>query len=637
MPTTGIKTAYTKKTIQKPEAQNKVLGYISEGYTVIEAMAKVQRTEEAYRKWREVDPKFRRAVDEIRAAREQEKKTGRPPLPPFDVFCADFLHEPLYDHQLRMWDVLEGRPPRKMLDVLRYDPTPLTYEPVNYQDMPAGRVIINCPPGFAKTRTITINWITYQIHKNPNVKIVVICKDLGLATDILSAVKFRLTSDLYRDMHLRFAPVGGWRDPDNSWSQTKIRVQGKDDGSHSPTLQALGIGGRIYGTRSDIIIMDDAITLANVNEYVKQQKWLVQEVESRLDGGGLLCLLGTRVASIDLYKTIRELEDWEGNKVFTYFSQPALLSEGDGKIENWVSLWPEWFTAERLSRARRNDEAHWALVFQQQDVAENAAFPSRAVEASINTLRFPGPMTIGVPGHREQGMNGLYVVGGLDPATVGNTAMVVAGLDRETGKRYILDGINRPNMHAQHLIAELQRLTNLYHIQEWVIERNAAQRFITQIPEIQDWLHGRGVKITPHNTNVEKFDSDFGIQAMAQLFLTCGEPPENRPNAIWKKTPDKAMIELPTARQNAWVSALVNQLITWEPTGMTRSEKTDLVMALWFCEIAFKRVINRGKTKVTHEQAPFTTQGRKALRGVVSLRDLREAKNYAKSRLEGVG
>jgi hypothetical protein len=153
-------------------------------------------------------------------------------------------------------------------------------------------------------------------------------------------VKFRLTSPVYRDLHARYAPEGGWKDPDASWTQTEIYVQGKGDGEKDPTMQAFGIGGRIYGARSDVIILDDAVTLANVNEYEKQGRWLDQEVESRLDGAGLLALLGTRVAPTDLYSHMREFTDADDENVYTYFSMPAVLDEGEGGTDNWVTLWP---------------------------------------------------------------------------------------------------------------------------------------------------------------------------------------------------------------------------------------------------------------------------------------------------------
>lgn len=610
------------KDIPVAEAKIIVLGEIAQGAKVEHACFVVNRSPETYKDWMKHDPDFKRSVQELRAARADSTVGGGPqPVPAFDVFCRDYLRQPLANHQYNMWDVLEGRPPRFPDVTFRHD-TGTAWDTRN-RHLPAGRVICNIPPGHAKTTTFSINYVCWLIHLDPNVKVIIVCKDQGLAVQILGAIKHRLVSPLYRDMHARFAPEGGWKDPDQSWTQTQIFVQGKGDGEKDPTVQALGIGGRIYGARSDIIILDDAVTLSNVSEYEKQHRWLDQEVESRLDGAGLLAILGTRVAPMDLYKTMREVVDFDDNPVYTYFSMPAVLDEGDGNPENWVPLWPERFSGTRLRKIRR-DETTWALVYQQQDVSEDATFNAKAVEASVNSQRFPGPMTETGMGHRPGGMAGLYVVGGLDPATVGHTAMVVTGLDRATQKRYVLDGVNTRGAQPKLIRDTVKRLTDTYKINEWVIERNAFQRFLTQDPELTTFLRGRGCKLTEHYTTDNKYDADYGIAAMAPLFLTCGEPPSNGGGGSWRRTPETALIELPSQRQNAWVAELINQYVIWQPSGMKQGAKTDLVMAAWFTEIAIQRMLGHGRTRQTHADNPFASRGRLKERQVIDLASYRE-------------
>lgn len=625
-PRRSVARRNNQKQIPVVEAKAKVLDLLAAGLKAADAMAQVGRTYETYRSWRKDDEDFRNKVAELRTGLANVGDEGPLPVPDFPEFC-EMLGQPLHIHQLRMLDAIEGREPRDLLPVFRYDPGS-PWEKSEGQHL-AGRVIINLPPGHAKTTTFSINYATWLIHKNPNIKIIVVCKDLGLATQILGAVKFRLTSPVFRDIHMKYAPrhadgTIGWKDPDQSWTQTAIYVQGKGDGEKDPTMQALGIGGRIYGARSDVIILDDAVTLTNVNEYEKQRRWLDQEVESRLDGAGLLALLGTRIAPVDLYSTMREVEDVDDNLVYTYFSMPAVLDEGDGTPETWTTLWPERFSGKRLRKIRR-DEATWALVYQQQDVAEDATFNAKAVEAAINSLRFPGPMTSAGTGHRPGGMDGLYVVGGLDPATVGCTAMVINGLDRPTEKRYVLDGFNMRNTSPQTMRDTVKRLTDTYHVNEWVIERNAFQRFLTQDPELTQFLRGRGCRLTEHYTTDNKFDADFGIAAMAQLFLTAGEPQANNAGGKWEKTPDKALIELPNPRQNAWAAELVNQLVTWQPSGMKQGAKTDLVMALWFTEIAIRKLLGHGRNRKHFVDNPFASRARLKERTVVNLADYKAA------------
>lgn len=622
MATNLSRPAPNKKPIPVAEAKARVLELITEGLTIVAAMNAVNRKEDTYKSWRKTDKEFSASVDSIRSARSETKETGRPTVPDFETFCRDWLKQPLFPHQLRMLDVIEGRAPRDMHDSM-------TYRAGDQQ-----RVLINVPPEHAKSTTFTVNYSVWMIHKNPDIRIVIMSQTRGLAEKFLYEIKMKLTSPLYRDMHLRFAPEGGWKDPDNSWTNELIYVRGKGGKvvQKDPTVQAMGLSGQIYGQRADLIFMDDVITTKNAREIEKQQIVLEREIESRLpsdqEGGGLLAILGTRVTPTDLYRVVIDIEDHDEVPVWTYFRQPAVLDYGNGDSSTWTTLWPEKWNGKSLAKKKRGD-ASWSLIYQQLNVSDEMTFKAEAVYASIDGSRFPGLLTdagLSPRTAREGGMSGMFVVGGLDPATVGATAMIVAALDRETGKRWVLDGFNKSNCSPKEMREQVKKFTDIYGIHEWVIERNAFQRFLTQDPELTQFLRSRGTRLTEHYTTANKFDADWGVSTMGPLFDTCGVPDANHPSGRWKKTPETALVSMPSERQNAWMSELVQQLIVWEPSGMTQKTKTDLVMALWFTEIAFHKVLDKKRKKQTHNNSPFTTPGQRKQQGVISLVDARRRK-----------
>jgi hypothetical protein len=288
-------------------------------------------------------------------------------------------------------------------------------------------------------------------------------------------------------------------------------------------------------------------------------------------------------------------------------------------------LRPRW-SGPRLAKKRFPlGERRWSMVWQQLGVPEDATFNAKAVATSINRSRQPGVMRAGSMGHRPNGMENLYVIGGLDPATVGYTAMIVMALDRTTGKRWILDGVNQAGMSPATLRDTVKRLTDQYGIAEWCVERNAFQRFLTQDPELNIFLRSRGCKMTEHYTTANKVDPDFGVMSLAPLFETTGEPPKNNGGGMWRRVSEGDLIELPDDRQSAWCSALVQQLIAWEPSGLSQRQKTDLTMALWFCEIVAKRLLSKTRKMPTHTDNPFASRGALRSRGVVNLREYREA------------
>jgi hypothetical protein len=609
--------------VDTAKAKSTVLDAVGRGMKVLDAMSLVGRKPETYRDWMKNDPEFKASIGDIRTLKSDVAETGRMPVPDFETFCREELKQPLFIHQLRMLDVIEGRAPRDL------------HPSMVYEAGQSDRVVVNVPPDHAKSTTFTVNYVTYCIFKNPDEQIAIICKDQGLAKQFLGAIKQRLVSPLYREMQLKYGPADGFKDADNSWTQDQIFISGRGTGEKDPTIQAIGIKGRIYGARLTKVICDDLVTGDNVNEFEAQHRKLMQEIETRLPPeGGLLAVLGTRMAPLDLYKFLRDQESFDGSRYWTYFSQPAVLDPGDGSHESWETLWPmtvDFKTGEpkprwdgkNLARKRSGiGERLWALTYQQSDVAVDATFVAEAVEASINRLRFPGPMIPEAMGHRERGMDGLYVVGGVDPATVGHTAMIISGFDRHTQKRYILDGFNVANCTAEMLIDTIKGFTEKYKVNEWVFERNAFQRFLTQLPDLRIFLQARGVRITPHWTqNTNKFDADFGVGAMGPLFLSCGDPPPMNTGGKWVKTPEKALIELPSPKQNVWIQSLINQLVVWEPQGMTQRAKTDLVMALWFTEIAVQRLLGHGRSTATHLENKWASRGALKQRGSINLLD----------------
>jgi hypothetical protein len=616
----------TQKALSVTDAKALVLEKIQDGLKVAEACSLAQRSEETYRDWMKKDAEFKAAVQSIRAGQAETRETGRPVLPDFDVFCRDYLRQPLNIHQLRMWDVIEGRPPRDLHPSMDYLP--------GYMD----RVLINVPPEHAKSTTFTVNYSVYRIHKNSDIRIVIMSQGQTLAARFLGEIKFKLTSPLYREMHMRFAPEGGWKDPDQSWTNDAIYVKGKG-GDKDPTVQALGLKGQIYGTRSDLIFLDDVVTTKNAREIDTQTTLLDREIESRLpseqEGGGLLAILGTRVAPQDLYRHLIDVADADDERVWTYFRQPAVLDYGNGDSSDWTTLWPEKWNGRSLARRKRSNS--WNLIYQQMNVDDEMTFSAQAVEASINAARFPGLMTAAGMGHREGGMDGLYKVGGLDPAASGNTAIIIQALDRETEKRYVLDGWNRPNAGAGDIIDKIKYFTDLYGLHEWVIEAVALQRFITTLPELVNFLRTRGCKLTPHMTTANKFDADWGVQTMGPLFDTCGVVDEKNPSGKWRRTPKTALMELPSPRQNAWVNDFIQQLTTWQPSGMGQKVKTDLVMAFWFGSIAFSKILNRSKKRQTHLSTPFTSPQARSRQQVISISALRRQKQQEQDERQGVG
>jgi hypothetical protein len=508
--------------------------------------------------------------------------------------------------------------------------------------------------GNAKSTTITMDYVTWRVVKNPNIRVLIVSKNQKMAVKFLYGIKQRLSHPMYADLIRDFAPQGGYKDTADTWSNDMVYLGGaaRDDGEQKdPTVQALGMGGQIYGARADLIICDDCIILSNAHQYEDQIDWLTQEVATRLGAKGTLLVVGTRVAPNDLYSELRKADRYAGGtSPWTYLSQPIVLEAHDDPAK-WVTLWPrtdrpcgcpdicdgsdeagpdglhpKWdgphANVLRSEKATRT----WALVYMQQQVAEDSVFPPYAV-AGATSSRQPGPMYPGMLGHRRDGMEGLYVVAGLDPAMTRATAAVVMGVDRATKMRYVLDIHNEMQMTPKAIRDLIKDWTVKYAVDEWRIEKNAFQLFLTQDEELNEFVRGVGSTIREHYTGRNLLDPNFGVASMAALF---GEYKQDE-HLIWRQI-IKPMIELPSPKLVERCKQLREQLIAWEPD---TKNVHDIVMALWFAEIRAREVCYSAARTSYHSAManPYLSKSRKNSQIVVNLDDMVNAQRESERHL----
>jgi len=582
-----------------------------EGLSVGDALREVGRSARAYEEWRR-DAAFRAQVNGIRerrgfsvpdrrgAARREAEGGGAaadvrdPRSLSFAEFSERYLHQRVFPHSQNIVDLIEGREPSWLHPSMELD--------LGGGDVDLGwadRVMVNCPPEHAKTTMVTINYSVYRICMDPSVKIILLSKTLKMAKKMLMAVKKRLTDPQYIDLIRDFAPPGGFDADSDSWSAEMIYVAGRDVESGHPTVEAKGIHGHIYGSRADLIICDDLVDRANAHDWESQLDWIESEVHSRLSDDGMLLMVGTRLAAEDFYLKARDAERYtDGDCPWVYLAMPAVLEYADDP-KDWVTLWPATNAEPRQSarrpRAQRPDGLWpmwdgpalarkrrgmtpelWGRLYQQKQIASDMTFKPAAVAGCTNAGRNVGRIPRGHPRCRPQGMDGLHVVAGLDPATSGFTAATVVALDPVSGRRFVLDVRNKRGLGVEpdRIRQLIYELTDRYGISEWVIETNGFQGFLANDTAVRQFLALRGVTIRPHHTGVNKRDPDFGVAAMSLLFQG------------WEDGHN--LIELPSPHMSEGVKALVDQLVAWVPS-LGRKLQQDAVMSLWMAELACQR------------------------------------------------
>jgi hypothetical protein len=602
-------------------AKRLILSGVAEGLTIEAATAAAGKSYKTYEYYRRTDKVFCDKMDRTRLGLKDKNFASSDVHDlTFAEFRQRYLHSQTFAHQQNLIDVIEGREPSWLHPSMKYEP-----------GLASNRILVNIPPNHAKSMTVTIDYVTWQVCQNPNFRVLIVSQTQQLAADFLYAIKQRLTHPNYEALQQAYAAGVGFNSKSASWQATRVTFgdELRESSEKDPNIEAVGIGGQIYGKRADMIIVDDAVTLKNANEFEKQIRWLTQDVRSRLNPTGKLIIIGTRVTAIDLYKELRSEDRYPGGLVpWKYLAMPALLETHEDP-DKWVTLWPasdapfdgqmesdknedglypRWNGRNLYNERQAMDASTWALVYQQQDISDDAIFDPVCVRGSIDGMRKAGRLVPGHPGHPRD-LSGFSIICGLDPAMVGDTAVVCYAIDRVSHKRYIVDAIKitRPTPAAIRQI--IFDWTALYQPTEWIVEKNAFQSFLTQDEGIRQNLASRGVLLREHHTGSNKWDSGFGVASMSTLFGTKQHDGKHHRDNL---------IHLPSD-QTENIKALIEQLITWSPT---TKGKTDMVMALWFCEIRAREMLNQGMHKTHHMKNPFLSRSEIGKRTVINIDEL---------------
>jgi len=384
------------------------------------------------------------------------------------------------------------------------------------------------------------------------------------------------------------------------------------------------MGGQIYGARADLIILDDCITTSNAHEYEKQINWLQKEVITRLGKNGKLLIVGTRIAPTDFYKELRDPKYWSnGKSPFTYMGMPAVL-EYKEKKEDWVTLWPKsdipwdgdddtpdeeglypkWDGPALHKRRGEVTASTWALVYQQEDIAEDSIFAAPLVQGCVNGMRKRGPLDPDKPGHPAQ-VRG-YTIIGFDPAMAGHSAFVVINYNALDGRIYVLDCINMGEPTPQKIRNTIEELVERYRPNELRVEINAHQKGYALDDDLRNWLAQYGCDLKPHFTGKNKWDINLGVASMSNFFGTLREGKFQNNNSI----------EFPSTDGSEGMKALLQQLMTWRPN---TKGKTDCVMALWFAVLRVQELMQAASFTNRYKENRWATKAQLSKRQSVNL------------------
>ncbi|WP_300747640.1 hypothetical protein, partial [Pseudomonas sp.] len=448
------------------------------------------------------------------------------------------------------------------------------------ESMPPGSILqILWPPEHGKTR-LWEDYYTFLLATDPSMRLTIGSEKLAQSKKIARFVRDRLESTAKGYERLRedwgpFAPMSpkerrelrdlGVDDlaaGQQAWGVEAFDVRKKPKGMEAQrdySMQALGMGGSIIGTRCDRLGVDDpqgAMTLRKKDSTSQLLETIRQDWLSRPGPTGRTYFLANRVGPGDIHEALQES---------AIVDKTITLPAWDPAHGGW--LWPERYSPADYRRMRKNaGEGAWERNYMQKGLAnKDAAFSDKRIGNCKNNLR-----SILDPPPRPAAGGEARVIIGLDPG-LSKASFHVAAL--EPHKFWSLDLRLLENARSYGIYGDiLDELCMQFHrpgisvVTHVIIETKAFQGGLLQDDRIVAARRRWNFDIMPFDTGVNKYDPDLGIPQIGPLM-------------------DYGEIDFPnrdTVSEDRY-APLYRQLRRWKPLVRGNKLEQDHVITFWFC------------------------------------------------------
>ena len=333
------------------------------------------------------------------------------------------------------------------------------------------------------------------------------------------------------------------------------------------TLTAYGIDSEFTGGRFDFVEWDDLVSPKMVGSAPYREGLeliYTKTCEPRVEPEGLLVLCGQRLAADDLYRValdmVRPPDDDEdddevtktedapidpddrSNMKYRHIAFKAHYQEkcqGHASHSKKAPAYPEGCLLDPrrlpwrdLSSAQANNPSEYSLVYQQEDadpakslVRREWVYGDDEFVGCIDDERQLWEIPADVSSHE------CLVYATADPSPTMFWSVQMWVYHAPTQRRILVDHVRRKMRMPEMLDRDASgKWSGVMHewqdqserlgfpIQTWIIEHNAAQRFMLQQTLVRDWRIMRGVDIVPHSTGINKADPKYGVWSLGPLW-----------------------------------------------------------------------------------------------------------------------
>lgn len=560
----------------------------------------------SYHAWRQKDPEFAWAVDQVRAVHESQlKHIGKAAKQSAAMLARDEIAEgkKLTFAEFRKKWFRTDTPEFQQQIVDAYDSTEL------------GKItMILIPPEHGKT-TLFEDYAAWKLATDPTYRFTIGSESQSMSRKILKRVQNRLDPEgPFPAFVTAFGPfvpqtvsntkrsrgdAASTRKTRQPWGQDYFSVYKKaTDDERDYSMVALGIGSQIAGTRTDHLHIDDVMSLNNLNQAADILQTIRQDWLTRPGQRGRTTINGTRVGIRDVYELFEEeLEE----DLLTVIKMPALVTVFPiGSTKPQVRpLWPYdeetgWgWTMEMLDRQRRLvGESAWERNYMQKPQASgDQTFNEEMLDRCDNPLR-----SVITKPNAEDGALAI----GLDPSIGGVNCISVTqfGADKfrllTAREDYGLASNAEIAAVIEEEIVRWSKPVDGVYVAEIVIEDAAFQKGLLQDDAFIALREKYGCTLRGHQTGgMAKYDANYGVASMVHhMELNHVEFP-----GADDVTTKKVMAEVK------------REFLAWRPYKSGKRLKQDRVMAIWFCYKLWAQRFRANSVESSQNASPWTGEG----------------------------
>lgn len=319
-------------------------------------------------------------------------------------------------------------------------------------------LIINSPPGSAKSTYTSHALAAYYLGRYPTNNIICATHTADLSERWSAKVQASISTPEHQRLF-----------PSSTLSRTQT-AKSRWATSEGGEFLAAGVGGSILGFRADLGIIDDPISgfeqAQSQTQLAKVHGWYETDFVTRLKPQAKVVLICQRLSPNDLagYLIARNIEQPTRRQRVLIIQMEATEDFPDpmGR-QPGERLWPEWFTPQMVTDAKR-DEFKWKTLYQQHPPSETGSW------VAPDEIQFrPRPSQSAIP-EVIYGCSDLALSVNSGDYTVHFVVAVDHNQDWD-----IIDAVRErvdPNQSATRLVT----LCETYAPREWLIDDDNASK-----------------------------------------------------------------------------------------------------------------------------------------------------------------